>query len=801
MIPSLLASIPLGLLLVARGHAWLGFVAASAAFLGGWAYLGADDPALVMMLTEWRAAAGLAVLCAAVTGIPALRRRLITKRALRRESKRLEGTRSTSVWAEPTKAERWFAAGRPGRALGASKPHELEFAVPPEINEVLDGVLADASPAAVRAAGGLPHSVWNRAANSGLLGLAVPSDMGGRGLSPAQLSTVVARAASRCLELGEILAMSGPGGFADLVQRFGSDAQREELLPILARGEALGALSWTGVPASIAPQATVVKRDTPTGESLGLELDIRFDGIELAPVAGIFAVMVETYDPENLLGRGERIGATCVLVRAGVQGLEQNGSHNAIGSFTAAGPIEARGLFVALEDILGGDGSLGFGEQVREDSIERAHGWAIPALSSGALQSATLAASAFAQLRLRPTAPQSELARLASAAFAVEGLRTGLAHLFNRVSGRGQDSSRPGRSLAGAARVACAAEVHEGLRAARTVLGRAATFHGTHNPTARWTGVETRLAALFGEADGAEHSLAVDDSGALLMALDGLTIADAARAGDLDAYDAAWMRRASRGASLWARSILRSFLRALPVPRLRRRATLSSRIEDVGLAFATVADTVGRRIHAVSEETRPEVARSINRALASLLGAASSAQLHRVRNFQAIEKGACDEALHARLEDAEDALDRIAGLMSECGAARTLRPAIAKLTRPKRPGRLAVRVRAADDLLNARDVRTRLAPVAFMAPNGEQGMGALEQAAGLSYAARVPLARIEQAMRDGQIAWGPLLGALDEAVSRGIVSSQDRDNVLASDASLDGIATFEAHVESHTDAA
>lgn len=799
MLLSLLVAVPLALVLVARGRAWTGLVVAAAAGLATWALTGPGTAAEVMARPEWRAAAALSVLAAAVWGLPPLRRIAFTKRALARDAARLEHEPPHASWVEPTEAERWFAAGRPAQALRSSEPRALEFAIPGNVLEALDEVLASADPADVRRAGGLPQELWSQAARAGLLGLGMPPESGGRGLTPAQLSTVVTRTSSRCLELGEVLAMSGPGGFADVVARFGSSEQREELLPVFGRGEVLGALSWTGVPTSVAPRCTVVRREVDGEETLGLELEARFDGVELAPVAGIVAVLVETHDPDGLLERGERPGNTCVLVRAGAEGLENAGHHRTIGSFTAAGPVEVQDLFVPLSDVLGGEGAVGRGDEIHADAVERAQAWAVPALASGVLQSALLASSAHAQLHLRPSSPGTELARLAAAASTVESLRTGLAHLLSRAGEGGP--ARPGRSLAGAARVACAAAVQDGLRAARTALGRAASFHGSHNVTEPWTGVETRLATLFGEADGAEHGLSVDRTGAQLMALDGLALADAARAGDLAAYDRSWSRRSARGASLWCRSVLRSAARLLPFPLPAVGSGLTGRLDDAGLAFAAVSDAVARRIHGIPENARPEVSRSLGRALASLLGAACAAQLHRVRGEQPMEQSVLDETLHTRLEETEDALDRVATLLSASGAARTLSTVVARLTRPGRRGRLAARVRVAEDLLHTRDLRTRLSSAAFVPHEDEPGLGVLEKAAALSYAARAPLARMEQAMRDGQLTWGPLLGALDEAVQRGLVSKADRDNVLACEHSLEGFATFETSVGRHSGAA
>ena len=129
----------------------------------------------------------------------------------------------------------------------------------------------------------LTPSQWKDLASAGLLGAGIATEHGGLELEPLLHSDLVARASGCAVPVAEAIAESGPGGFADLITTFGTDQQRETLLPRVARGEALGALAWTGIDQLPGESfATVVRTRQGGKEVLAARLQFSFDAVELA---------------------------------------------------------------------------------------------------------------------------------------------------------------------------------------------------------------------------------------------------------------------------------------------------------------------------------------------------------------------------------------------------------------------------------------------------------------------------------------------------------------------------------------
>lgn len=90
--------------------------------------------------------------------------------------------------------------------------------------------------------GGLPYdeALWKSVAEMGWTGVAIPEKWGGSGLGQVELCAIAE-------ELGRVIApipfASTVYVFAEALLAFGSDLQRDSLLPAIARGEVIGCLA------------------------------------------------------------------------------------------------------------------------------------------------------------------------------------------------------------------------------------------------------------------------------------------------------------------------------------------------------------------------------------------------------------------------------------------------------------------------------------------------------------------------------------------------------------------------------
>lgn len=91
--------------------------------------------------------------------------------------------------------------------------------------------------------GGLPVDIVGAAARAGLLGPDRPRERGGQGLDPHELGEIAARVGTVCTSLRSLLTVSSMVSAA--VDRWGTAAQRADLVPRLASGELLAGLAAT----------------------------------------------------------------------------------------------------------------------------------------------------------------------------------------------------------------------------------------------------------------------------------------------------------------------------------------------------------------------------------------------------------------------------------------------------------------------------------------------------------------------------------------------------------------------------
>jgi alkylation response protein AidB-like acyl-CoA dehydrogenase len=160
--------------------------------------------------------------------------------------------------------------------------------------------------------GRFPTELVPRLADLGLLGMTVPATYGGAGLSMLAIATAIEAMAWG--DGGVALSVAAHNSLcAGHLVAFGSDAQRERLLPRLAGGEALGVWCLTE-PGAGSDAAGIVTRAERRGEEWILNGTKSF--ATNATIGGVYVVMART---DAGAGRG---GITAFVVERGAHGLE-----------------------------------------------------------------------------------------------------------------------------------------------------------------------------------------------------------------------------------------------------------------------------------------------------------------------------------------------------------------------------------------------------------------------------------------------------------------------------------------------
>ncbi|MFC5970511.1 acyl-CoA dehydrogenase family protein [Halomarina salina] len=118
-------------------------------------------------------------------------------------------------------------------------------------------------------AGTYPGGVLGALADRGVTGLTVDEQYGGRGEGFVELAVVVEELSAAMMSVGAALSLHL--GVAETIERFGSEALREEFLPAMADFETVGALGVTEANAGSDKAAMETRAERASGDADGDE--------------------------------------------------------------------------------------------------------------------------------------------------------------------------------------------------------------------------------------------------------------------------------------------------------------------------------------------------------------------------------------------------------------------------------------------------------------------------------------------------------------------------------------------------
>jgi acyl-CoA dehydrogenase len=278
----------------------------------------------------------------------------------------------------------------------------------------------------------LPPSVLPFLKEHGFFGLNIPREYGGKAFSALGCSAVFGKLASRSLALSSLVLIPNSVGPAELLLAHGTREQKDYYLPLLARGEEIPCFALTepgaGSDAASLRSRGVVFRETD-GRLL-LRLDFKKRYITLAPVSTLIGLAVRLRDPENLLGRGEDVGITCVLLPASTRGVEIGRRHDPLGVPFPNGPIEGRDVVVPAAAIIGGPAGAGRGWRMLMEALAGGRAISVPAQSVAGMKAIARGIGAYAAVRRQFGLPigrfegiEEPLSRIAGLTYVLEAAR------------------------------------------------------------------------------------------------------------------------------------------------------------------------------------------------------------------------------------------------------------------------------------------------------------------------------------------------------------------------------------------
>jgi acyl-CoA dehydrogenase len=743
---------------------------------------------------------GLLLVIALIVGVPAVRRRLVTRWLMRPAQAllpRMGDTERTALEAGTVWWDGDLFSGAPDwRKL-------LDFQARPLSDReraFLDGPVQELCTMldewTIGQAGDLSPKIWDFMKRHRFFGMIIPPEYGGLGFSAIAQSAVVTKLASRSVTAAVTVMVPNSLGPAELLLRYGTEEQKGYYLPRLADGQEIPCFALTGPEAGSDAAATqslgVVCRGTYEGrEVLGVRLTWRKRYITLGPVATVIGLAFRLRDPERLLGGAEERGITCALVPSRLPGIEIGRRHDPMGIPFQNGPTSGHDVFVPVDFIIGGPARAGQGWRMLMESLAAGRSISLPALSVGSAQLAARVVGAYATVREQFDTPigrfegiEEPLARIGGWTYLMSAART--------LTAGAVDAGESPAVVSAIVKCYLTEGMRVVLRDAMDIRAGAGICRGPHNMLARayiaapiaitveGANILTRSMIIYGQGAIRCHpyvreemrALADGDLGRFDRALVGhlgFVLANAARAFVLGLTGARLARPAVRG----------------PVaPHLRRLSRMSA-------AFALVSDaamiTLGGHL-----KRRETLSGRLADALAWLYLASAAVKRFWDDGQPERDRPFLDWACRYALCQIQTALGGLLDNLPHRLAAVAVRWLVFPLGARYRPPSDALGAQVARALLEDREERLRLTRDIYVPPPDEPGLGRLEAALDKVVDALAVEAMIRDAVRAARIDRAPGDALADLALQAGVITEEDRRRLRLADEARDEVIQVDA---------
>jgi acyl-CoA dehydrogenase len=277
----------------------------------------------------------------------------------------------------------------------------------------------------------MPDEVLDFLKKQGFMSFLIPKEYGGKYFSTLAISTIMAKISPVNTTVGTFVVIPNSLGAAELINHYGTQEQKDGYLPKLASGEYVPCFGLTeptaGSDAASIKAEGVVFKD---GDAIKIRLNFRKRYITLAPVANLVTLACQLHDPEDLLGKGEYPGITCVLIHKGTSGFESGDHHLPIGESFYNGPLVGKDVVVPADNIIGGVEKAGQGWRMLMEQLAGGRAISLPAGAIGAAKVVSAATGPYSMIRQQFGIPigrmegvASKVAHINALTYMMEGAR------------------------------------------------------------------------------------------------------------------------------------------------------------------------------------------------------------------------------------------------------------------------------------------------------------------------------------------------------------------------------------------
>jgi acyl-CoA dehydrogenase len=216
----------------------------------------------------------------------------------------------------------------------------------------------------------------------GLLSMIIDNKYGGNRLPVELQSQILCKISSYNPSLGVVIMVPNSLGPAELLQKYGTEEQKNYFLPKLSNADFIPCFGLTGPNNG---SDAVGEIDEGTVEKIGNEIKIKITlnkrYITLAPISNLIGIAFKLNDPDNLLGNGKK-GITLALVEKFQTGLLQQTYHNPNNAGFPNGTIKGS-IYIDPEQVIGGKDKIGEGWKMLMECLAVGRGVSLPATANG----------------------------------------------------------------------------------------------------------------------------------------------------------------------------------------------------------------------------------------------------------------------------------------------------------------------------------------------------------------------------------------------------------------------------------
>lgn len=281
----------------------------------------------------------------------------------------------------------------------------------------------------------LPDEIWTYLKQEKFFGMIIEPKFGGLGFSASAHSAVIMKLATKSISVAISAMVPNSLGPAELLEKYGTQAQQDHYLPKLACGDEIPSFALTATDsgsdaASMKDKGVVCEGEFEGKKVLGISLTWDKRYITLAPISTVLGLAFKLFDPNHLLGDKENLGITLCLIPTSHPGVEIGKRHSPMNMGFMNGPTRGDNVFIPMDWIIGGQERIGQGWAMLMNCLADGRAISLPALSAATSKLCYRTTGAYAHVREQFNVPigefegvQEAMAKIAGLGYIIEATR------------------------------------------------------------------------------------------------------------------------------------------------------------------------------------------------------------------------------------------------------------------------------------------------------------------------------------------------------------------------------------------